>query len=77
MFSGLADENQEELALLPVCFESITFVLITVRNAKRGKWVSRTMDCFHDRIAGCLVAANRPCSVSPINLLLSARGIKG
>jgi hypothetical protein len=34
------------------------------------------MDCFHDRIAGCLVAANRPCSVGPINLVLSTRGIK-
>lgn len=76
MFSGVVDENQEELALLPVCLESITFVLITAHNAERGKRVSRTMDCFHDRIAGCLVAANRPCSVGPINLVLSARGIK-
>jgi hypothetical protein len=70
--SEVAHRSQrEELTLLPVHLESIAFVLITTRNAERGERVSRTVNCFHDRIAGCLTGTNCPWPVGPINPVLS------
>lgn len=67
VFRVVDRSQQEVLALLPICLESVAFVLITACNAERGKGVSRTMDCFHDRIAGCLIDTKCPWPVCLIN----------
>lgn len=70
--SKVADRSQRELTLLPVHLESVAFILITARNTKRGKGISRIVDGFHNPIAGRLIGISCPWPEELINPVVYA-----